>query len=1247
MFRSITRLRTAWCAKFILLCLFTCLSYWSFAQPANDNCSNAEVIAISNSGYGTGIFTSSNVNIGQATIQPGETFAPAVLVAGQNQKSIWFKFTLPTTRKIRVTLQQPGAVIQAGDVGFAVYSTNTCLPAGTSISTKLTPIATFGNTFHPCVDSGVYLVQVSSKATTTGQLSIQIETDYTGATYDRPTDAYAFGTLTNPTSKIDFSVECQSLEDGNEVCNTLYNYQQYTKSTWHTFKTPAYFDYLSVLLASPTGGFTGGLQTFGYRLYKGDVKTGGISSLVAMGSCDSFRTTGYYPDYRLYKCGQLDASTTYTIQLFYKNNFSQDIRLAVAYGGTAPTKAPEPIIPGMAASNQLGTLAASAAGVTTNATDYLACNSRHSLHPCGNALPAAGLLYNTNRYNLSTFYTFTLATAANIVINASPSSCNNPPLLIRLYQQSVNSNCATLVNTSIASNALNSISLECLPAGNYTVQISGQDTGVTSTSYYYGSLGSSSQMCLLSNLGQQVAFSIRVNTVQALNRFALQTSGAFDKINNSNALVNGTTYQATADTFGCSPTVLPDTICTTSLPKAMYRQFVIADSGLVGMDNLNYYFQYKLYKGDANALTTAQNKHAYPDRFTGLTPYSICLDYYQYCQADKVCVTAGTYTFTTFGNTNYVNNPDRPNFKFEKITTTHNSPATAQNMGSILDSSTAARTSDIDYFSCTDNAVTINGYAPCTIGGVLATKAIYRQFYLKTDAVVSISGAYICNMYGGTKTLFSGKATDGLAGLQPLTGVWRCFSNAASPACAPLPAGWYTVVSYGAGPSYQNPLQNVNVSTSYSNYVGLTDRFTITVTQACPGPRYNRPYKAAIDTNTNQPFLVNWPARFISTPSVTLYRENFNCTIDTPFVTGRPSCVSATYNRIAYYVFRVVKATAIQVNLNSPYSPIFAMYGGDVRTADSLQMRTAIPLTACASSATLCSVQPGTYTLIVYGNDNISCSYATPILTKPCNDPLYNRPYKAAIDTITHQPFVVDWGPRVGHTAAYPKTDTTYTLYREYFNCQTDTPFLSHPIPTCNTSMSRIAYYVFRTLRESYVQINTQGLWGAVYAKDVRSDSASFTSTIPVQPCLASDGFIQLCRLPAGTYTLVIFAAGSATNCTSVVPSIYIDQPGYSRFDHAAQAYDFGTVPPDSTWRNGKVGDVNPLNSGRAPSNDFIYCTTGARPADPAGAVCSTIYVPSIYGDTVKYAFNSSTYNGNAVRRNLWYTFVVDKPGYV
>jgi len=111
---------------------------------------------------------------------------------------------------------------------------------------------------------------------------------------------------------------------------------------------------------------------------------------------------------------------------------------------------------------------------------------------------------------------------------------------------------------------------------------------------------------------------------------------------------------------------------------------------------------------------------------------------------------------------------------------------------------------------------------------------------------------------------------------------------------------------------------------------------------------------------------------------------------------------------------------------------------------------------------------------------------------------------------------------------------------------------------------------------------------------------------------------------------------------------LYIDKIGYSRFDHAAKAYDFGSIQPDSSWKKGKAGDVNPLDATRAPSNDFFYCTTGAQENDPASAACLSQYNPEIYGTSSNGVLhpNKRFLNyPNIDRRNLWYTFTVDHPG--
>ncbi|MFN6375277.1 MAG: hypothetical protein ACK4YD_08925, partial [Chitinophagia bacterium] len=178
------------------LCLVVAFPFVSLAQPANDNCVNAQTISITGGGLDKGIFNGTQIDLTTATSQSGEYYAPSIVVSGLNKKSIWYKFTLSTHRSIRVSVGQPGGAIQAGNVGFAVYKTSNCLPGDKDISNKLSPIETFGNTYHPCVDPGEYYVQVSGSNAANGPVTLAVEVGESDpAAYDKLSNASTFGTL--------------------------------------------------------------------------------------------------------------------------------------------------------------------------------------------------------------------------------------------------------------------------------------------------------------------------------------------------------------------------------------------------------------------------------------------------------------------------------------------------------------------------------------------------------------------------------------------------------------------------------------------------------------------------------------------------------------------------------------------------------------------------------------------------------------------------------------------------------------------------------------------------------------------------------------------------------------------------------------------------------------------------------------------------------------------------------------------
>ena len=1093
----------------LIICLF--ISFGAFAQPANDNCNNASNINITGGGFDKGVFTGTQVDMTSATMQSGESFAPSIIVSGLNKKSVWYKFSIPTHRSVRVSVGQPGGAIQAGNVGFAVYKTNSCLPGDKDLSNKLSPIETFGNTYHPCVDPGEYLVQVAGSNGANGPIIISVEIGESDpAPYDKLTNASSFGTLSNKSYNTDFYVECQSIDATTEVCQTSQDFKSYTKSTWHTFTTPAYFDYLNVWLGYLGGGDGSFSAKYGYRIFEGDPSVG-LGGLKQIGGCDSIVTNYYSIGKKGYKCDVLKPGTTYTVQILYHKDFKGNVRFLVDWNGVNPTNAPIPVST-ISSPNNMGTLNANSSfwGESNSASDVFACNARHTQNDCPASLPKTGLNYQGRNYNLSSFFTFKLANTSTAFFGVE-YSCSN--VLIRLYKKKLTTDCKQLDSSSLVTTFIptygvyNYSPLQCLEAGDYVVQVMGSEDENDFNYLYWNA-------CTYNNLGTNFKLNISVRSEIDINKFALNATGKFDKINaDANGIMQPLkpgTYTATPDTFGCANTVIPDSTSCGNLSKASYREFVVTDS-LIMMDHVSSNYYWRTYKADANALATAQGSFSFPKKIKDMTPYTYCATgYYSNSYESGVCLVPGTYTIVSLDDR--VSQPSTMEFKIVQPKAKYNAPEKAEDLGDILAKIKANGggwyRSDIDTFSCQDNPLTIDGIEPCKRGNNSATKLIYRQFYLSKPTTMSfVAGDYytLQPRSSGTFTLFRGKATDGVNKLKAYGSRWTCSTNLyPENQCDQLPAGWYTIVEYGWGSTY------------------------------------NLPYKDG--------------------------------------------------------------------------------YGNDVLAGSSVGK-----------------------TAVVYFN-------AQP----DCEPQRYNRPIKASIDTTTQKPYLIEWANGAEHTDAYPQTSKRYVLNTEFFNCSNDTDYIRKNLSMCTESMSdhgKVAFYVFKTTQESFLNIQNipNGIWAMVYDFDARGDdSVKLKTGVPLQTCNANGESIEFCKLQPGTYTLVFYVPLSSYICANITPWIYIDKIGYSRFDHATKAYDFGSVIPDSTWKKGKAGDINPLDPARAPSNDFFYCTTGAQQNDPAAAACMTFYNPLIYnsGNNIVLHPDKNQYTYNTIdRRNLWYTFKLDHPG--
>ena len=204
----------------------------SYAQkPVNDTCSSAKLISLGGSNFGIGTYLGDSIAIDSATVQLGEFFHSSLVTSGNDKKSIWYKFYLPTRRGINIELKQNTSAIAIKDCGFTTYLGDQCLPTSSmATAAKLTTLNQFGSSFHPCMDPGWYMVQVSAKSRAIGKVFLEITTSYPyahsailNAEYDARDSAYQFGDRIigkkgNTSAYVEFELGCYTVKDTAELC---------------------------------------------------------------------------------------------------------------------------------------------------------------------------------------------------------------------------------------------------------------------------------------------------------------------------------------------------------------------------------------------------------------------------------------------------------------------------------------------------------------------------------------------------------------------------------------------------------------------------------------------------------------------------------------------------------------------------------------------------------------------------------------------------------------------------------------------------------------------------------------------------------------------------------------------------------------------------------------------------------------------------------------------------------------------
>ena len=953
-------------AGFVLLCLPARLRA---QQPANDNCANASVIAISGGGFDYGVFTSATTDLTNATGEAGEYFSFAQ--PDHHVKSVWYEFTLPTRRSLKVEMFGSNLT----NTAVTLYRPAACLPLKDSLSGTQNG-NTGGFIENVCSNSGTYRIQVTAPAGLSASVYIKITlscpSDPNDSKYDCPPDAYAFNSG-NPlpqngsSSSGSHNIACQSIDYAAENdCLPLPDKADYTQSTWYVFKTGARVDLLSF---NCNMGFTG--SRLGYRIYQGDVRPAGPAGLTQI-DCGLAKEDGS-TRYIDFPCILLP-NTLYSIELLFHKDFTySSFYLTARQRGETPTGWPKPVQPPVLAANQLGVLPN---GGPTAWKDRFDCSARISLNPCPPANPVSGTVTigsgsNARAFDLATWATFTLTSDANVDFDYTSYNY----FLTRIFRKTLGNSCPSpdpatdLVYEFYGRNGAKG----CLPAGDYAVQV------LAGIAYSYPNANGFWDKWSFGYLGTPFELRFTVDYLPVNGLFMLDAPGAFDPVNAFNPLQDGVIYPAAPAIFICKNTVLPANGLCTGAAKALYREVRIDQDGLLCMANLrtddypDAPVRYQFYQADANASANAQNAHNPGQTIAGMTDYlGFCIDKddntFNPAGLDTfcTCATAGVYTLVSLGDSANVGKGDAPKFRHRILKTVHDSRANAEtvNVGASIP---GTYTSQPDVFSCADN---LGVMPPC--GN--RKKLIFRQFYLQAPALVTILETGASTPYF---SLFQGQATDP-ASILTLVGA-GCGAAFSSPdSCAPLQPGWYTVVSYGSGPNYTDKHSWDNLGHAVD--VGKTDQITIKLDPART-PKFNRPHKAY------QAGVTDWTPLPPANPNAVtgkLYPlpTEYFCNPDTPFIADSILPCAAGYNRVAFYVFTITQSSFVQIR-NVDTSFYVEVFPFDVAAMPG-SLLSVTPVYQCLSAGKdyrqICDLPPGKYAIAIFAKDKHKGATVTPAL---------------------------------------------------------------------------------------------------------------------------------------------------------------------------------------------------------------------------------------------------------------------------
>ena len=442
-----------------------------FAQaPPNDNCQNAYDIPVGN-GYGIGKFISNKANLNKAGRQPGESIDSLLINAGNDKKTVWYRFETKTRRSVSIQLRQMDSAITQNAVGLVVYRTDKCLPNPGMVSTYLPAISKFGSSVNTCLQEGVYYVQVCANNTAKDSIWLELTLDVPSPNdYDKAKDAYDFGVIGTGVKSISLHAGCQSIDSVGELNKDIgANYKDFNQSAWFTFTTPGYIDVLlNKIDIVNTQGFNDTVF-IGYQLFEGDAKTD-VASLKSVGNivkytkaCDPAKYMQCQSFKPVFGCA-LKANKVYSIKLLFRKDADFDLNLDInILGDHGSLSFDRQKLPN---AYKLGTLRHN---VPVTISDQLGCNAHIQANSCFSTL--SGLVIDTNKYgiidtfDLNSWFTFRVSSRGIVFKSTSGTKCFN----YRLFKGDASKSCNLILLESgyFSGNQYQN----CSDSGVYSIQI--------------------------------------------------------------------------------------------------------------------------------------------------------------------------------------------------------------------------------------------------------------------------------------------------------------------------------------------------------------------------------------------------------------------------------------------------------------------------------------------------------------------------------------------------------------------------------------------------------------------------------------------------------------------------------------------------------------------------------------------------------------------------------------------------------